>query len=64
MRHEKHIFTFILAREGLSIDDTSGWQRAPYFRTYGRGLDSKPAISSKEKLGGLPPPQNDSGSPG
>ena len=34
---------------------TSGWQRAPYFRRYGHGLVSKPAILlNEEKLGGLP----------
>ena len=31
---------------------TSGWQGAPYFRMYGRELDSKPAISFKKRWGG------------
>ena len=31
---------------------TSGWQRAPYFRRYGRGLVSKPAISVNKSWGG------------
>ena len=31
---------------------TSGRQGAPYFRRYGRELVSKPAISSKRKVGG------------
>ena len=30
---------------------TSGWQGAPYFRIYGRGLVSKPAISLKKSWG-------------
>ena len=31
---------------------TSGWQGAPYFRRYGRGLVSKPAILLKKSWGG------------
>ena len=31
---------------------TSGWQGAPYFRSYGRELASKPAISLKKSWGG------------
>ena len=31
---------------------TSGWQGAPYFRRYGRGLVLKPAILLKKSSGG------------
>ena len=65
MRHEKYIFTFILAREGLSIDDTSGRvAKGTVFQEIRPWARFKTGDFVKEKLGGLPPPQNDAGSPG
>ena len=43
-----HIFLFANDHRPM----TSGWQRAPHFRRYGRGLVSKPAISFKRGWGG------------
>ena len=44
-----HVFLFA---KGYRLM-TSGWQGAPCFRRYGRGLVSKPTISLKKKLGGF-----------
>ena len=41
---------FLFANDCRPI--TSGWQRAPYFRRYGREVVSKPAISLKKRWGG------------
>ena len=54
MTIEKYIFTYFLVREGLSTDGQrrGGKERAPYFRRYGLGLVSEPAISFKKSWGG------------
>ena len=49
-RTSSHIFFFAKDYRLMA----SGWQRAPYFRRYGRRLVSKTDNFVKEKLGGLP----------
>ena len=43
-----HVFLF--AKDYRTV--SSGWQGAPYFRRYGRELDSKQEISLKKHWGG------------
>ena len=52
-RYEKYISShiFLFAKDHRPM--ASGWQGAPpYFRRYGRGLLSEPAISLKKSRGG------------
>ena len=46
----KNIFphAFLFVKDYRTM--TSGWQRAPYFRRYDRGLVSKPAISMPSRM--------------
>ena len=44
------LYIFLFAKDYRNM--TSGWQGAPCFGRYGRGLVSKPAISSSISLGG------------
>ena len=52
MLRKVFLYTYVHVREKDYRRMTSGWRRAPYFRSYGRGLVSKPAISLKKSWGG------------
>ena len=55
---KKSPFVFLFAKSDRTM--TSGWQGAPYFRSYGRELVSKSAISLIKKSGGGYLSQNES----
>ena len=48
---QKHLH-FVFLQRAIERSMTSGWPWAPYFRSYGRELVSKPEISLGKSWGG------------